>query len=215
MKWSKSAAGMVISLLVHALAFAAIFSAQAVFRDDPVKVIDFSLEKTVFPKPKEQPRPQPKILRKEQPKIVEKKEAFPDTSKADTIPPEPSPVEEPVIATAESSLASPAQPLEIAGISDSVARQTEYITAQYGVIRDKVYHAIVYPLLAQEEGLQGTVKLSFQVNRDGSVESVRVINGSGYKLLDNSAVKAIQRAAPFPRAPDRLEIILPVVYQLK
>lgn len=215
MKWSKNALGMAISLLVHAMAFVAIFSAQDVFRDDPVKVIDFSLEKTVSPKPQEQPRMQHKILRKEQPKIVEKKEAFPDTSKTDTVPPAPSPVEESVIATAESSVASPAQSLGVAGISDSAVRQTEYITAQYGVIRDKVYHATVYPLLAQEEGWEGTVKLRFQVNRDGSVDSVLVLDGSGYKLLDNSALKAIKKAAPFPLAPGKLEIILPVVFELK
>jgi protein TonB len=57
--------------------------------------------------------------------------------------------------------------------------------------------------------------MSFQVNRDGTVDSVRVLKSSGYNLLDNNAVKAVRQAAPFPYAPVRLQIILPVVYRLE
>ena len=100
-------------------------------------------------------------------------------------------------------------------VIDSTVLKNNYLNAQYGVIRDKVYRALSYPAFAQEEGWQGTVKISFLVNCDGSVDSIHVLKSSGYRLLDNNAVKAVRQAAPFPYAPARLEIIFPVVYRLE
>jgi protein TonB len=57
--------------------------------------------------------------------------------------------------------------------------------------------------------------MGFLVNPDGSVDNVHVLKSSGYVLLDNNAVKAVRLAAPFPYAPVKLQIILPVVYRLE
>jgi protein TonB len=208
----KTCLGAAVSLAAHAAVVAAIIFAQSLFRENPVTVIDFSLEKTVLPEPKKDAPAQPRTARKPRPDVIERKDAFPDTSKTVTAPPVLAGVFEPIAPVAESATVPGSQN---ATVFDSTVLKNNYLTAQYGVIRDKVYRALSYPAYAQEEGWQGTMKMSFLINRDGSVDSIRVLKSSGYNLLDNNAVKAVRQAAPFPYAPARLQIILPVVYRLE
>jgi TonB family protein len=46
-----------------------------------------------------------------------------------------------------------------------------------------------YPPLARRQLLQGTVRLAFVIDTDGSVIQVTVLESSGYDLLDAAAVK--------------------------
>jgi len=55
----------------------------------------------------------------------------------------------------------------------------------------------VYPLLAQQTNVQGSVVLSARVGKDGSVESVQVV--SGPEILANAAVEAIKQWRFKPR----------------
>jgi len=55
----------------------------------------------------------------------------------------------------------------------------------------------VYPLLAQQTNLQGSVVLSARVGQDGSVQSVQVV--SGPDILANAAVEAIKQWRFKPR----------------
>jgi protein TonB len=169
--------------------------------------------KTAPVEQKEESPSQPRTARTPRPPAVESKVVLPDTSKQDTL-------RTPITVDSESApmiSEQPASPSNSYGTHaiDSTILKKEYIAAQYGIIRDKVYRALSYPEYAQEEGWQGTVRIGFLVNRDGTVDSIRVLKSSGFSLLDNDAVKAIRRAAPFPYAPARLQIILPVVYRLE
>ena len=49
-----------------------------------------------------------------------------------------------------------------------------------------------YPRTARRRGLQGTVMLSVLVNESGQVENIWVFTSSGYRLLDNAALKAVR-----------------------
>jgi len=55
----------------------------------------------------------------------------------------------------------------------------------------------------------------FRILADGTVTSVRVAKGSGFPVLDSSAVEAVRRASPFPRPPNEAEIVAPVAYALE
>ena len=50
----------------------------------------------------------------------------------------------------------------------------------------------VYPKDALDQGLEGTVTLSVAVGADGSVQSVAVAKGSGHKVLDDAAARAVK-----------------------
>ncbi len=76
-----------------------------------------------------------------------------------------------------------------------------------------------YPTLCRKRGQQGTVVLKVTVRRDGSVEDAIVSQGSGYKLLDKSALKTVHRWRFIPgsrngRAVD-MEVLVPVQFVLQ
>jgi protein TonB len=57
--------------------------------------------------------------------------------------------------------------------------------------RNWVQKRTVYPVAAQDNGIQGKVYLTFIVERDGTVSNVKVVKGVD-KILDDEAVKAIE-----------------------
>ena len=52
----------------------------------------------------------------------------------------------------------------------------------------------VYPPLAQENGIEGRVKLRVQVAPDGSVCHVKLVESSGSLALDRAARRAVREA---------------------
>lgn len=59
----------------------------------------------------------------------------------------------------------------------------------------------VYPRLAQSEGIQGTVEISFAVSASGHITSVNVARSSGSSILDQAALDTARRASPLPPPP--------------
>ncbi|HET6395707.1 MAG TPA: energy transducer TonB [Pseudoxanthomonas sp.] len=59
-----------------------------------------------------------------------------------------------------------------------------------------------YPDEARRRRLGGQVVLSVGVRRDGSVESTRILRSSGTPLLDESALRIVRLAEPFPPLPE-------------
>jgi periplasmic protein TonB len=68
-------------------------------------------------------------------------------------------------------------------------------------IQLKIAQAKTYPPLARERKQQGKAFLSFKLDRDGKILELSIENSSGYKILDQAAIKAIKEAAPFPTIP--------------
>lgn len=61
-----------------------------------------------------------------------------------------------------------------------------------------------YPAGAQSRGDQGTVQISFTIDRQGRLLSSHVVRTSGAPLLDAEAQALLQRAQPFPVPPGEL-----------
>ena len=81
-------------------------------------------------------------------------------------------------------------------------------------IRDAIQHAIAYPPAARKNGWEGKVVVSFRLLSDGSVQDVRVVQGSGHAALDRGAIDAVRNASPFPRSTVEAKVITPVIYRL-
>lgn len=82
--------------------------------------------------------------------------------------------------------------------------------------REWVQKKAVYPQLAQDNGIQGKVTLTFVVERDGSVTNVKVVKGVD-KLLDDEAVKAIEASPKWSPGlqrgrPVRVRFFIPLVF---
>lgn len=63
-----------------------------------------------------------------------------------------------------------------------------------------------YPELASRNGWQGSLKLSFRINRDGTVTDILLERSSGYPSLDDAAITALRLASPFPPFPANFDI---------
>ena len=76
-----------------------------------------------------------------------------------------------------------------------------------------------YPLIARMRGWQGMVKVGVRVEADGSLSHLRVIETSGYSVLDENSLRTVRAIAHVPRAAGWLQgrhvdLILPVKYRL-
>lgn len=76
-----------------------------------------------------------------------------------------------------------------------------------------------YPMLARRNGWQGHVLLGFAVEADGAITHTHIAHGSGYAILDESALAALQQVQSLPQATHwlnggRVELKLPVEYHL-
>lgn len=77
-----------------------------------------------------------------------------------------------------------------------------------------------YPKAASAQKIYGQVRLLIAIRADGSVKSIEILESSGRKILDNSAIKIVKLAAPFDpftaqmlKNTDVLEIIRTIEFE--
>lgn len=72
-----------------------------------------------------------------------------------------------------------------------------------------------YPLLARRQGWQGTAMVELHVRADGLPESVRLLESSGFQLLDAAALETLEQwqLASAPQLATQ-RIVVPVVFRL-
>ena len=69
-------------------------------------------------------------------------------------------------------------------------------------IRERIKSTWVYPYEASSRGLAGEVQIEFGIAKNGELEFIKRGRSSGVELLDDSAMRAVQGASPFPPVPD-------------
>jgi periplasmic protein TonB len=87
------------------------------------------------------------------------------------------------------------------------ARAQEYRFAQYvDNWRQKIERIgnLNYPEEAKAKRIYGSLQLTVAIKADGAVESVEVNRSSGFKILDQAAIRIVRLAAPFERFPDNV-----------
>lgn len=77
-----------------------------------------------------------------------------------------------------------------------------------------------YPRRAQRRRQEGTVELTFVINRAGQVVRYEIVRSSGHDLLDDAVRRMIERAQPLPALPEGLAgssiaLTLPVGFHLR
>lgn len=72
--------------------------------------------------------------------------------------------------------------------------------------RDKVERIgnLNYPEEAKQRKLSGSLVLDVAIRPDGSIDKITVRRSSGYKLLDDAAVRIVKLAAPFAPFPEQM-----------
>lgn len=62
-----------------------------------------------------------------------------------------------------------------------------------------------YPEQARQRDVFGSLRMLVGLRPDGSVHEIRILHGSGERILDEAAVEIVQRAAPFAPFPPELQ----------
>jgi periplasmic protein TonB len=92
--------------------------------------------------------------------------------------------------------------------------QTRYVREHFTYIRDKILRNIRYPAIARRLGWQGRVLISFVINLDGSIKEAKVMQGSGFEVLDKNAIETVKDTAPFPKPPIEAQLVIPIIFRL-
>ena len=79
---------------------------------------------------------------------------------------------------------------------------------------------VKYPVMAQENGIQGKVVCQFVVNRDGSIVDIEVVRSAGDPSLDKEAVRVIKSMPKWKPGKHsgktvRVKFTLPVNFRLQ
>ncbi len=64
-------------------------------------------------------------------------------------------------------------------------------------LKEKIESIWQYPLSAAQRGIYGDLYIRFSIKKDGSLGRVDLIRTSGYRELDDAAIKALMDGAPY------------------
>jgi len=81
--------------------------------------------------------------------------------------------------------------------------QDEAMLRYQDMVKQKIESHLRYPPWARKQEFEGTVYLSFIVLSDGQAQDVRIIQSSGFDILDDEAVSTVNRATPFKPIPEK------------
>ena len=158
------------------------------------------------------------------------------------IEPEPAPVNAPVIVVKQkivkkTPVKKPPSPARVERGDTTETILTERAQLSQGYVSDRgvsatfkaSYRATIsailkrhkrYPSRALTRRQEGTVAITFIINKDGRLAGYRITHSSGHRLLDREVEKMLKRAAPFPPFPIDMEqefirLSLPVDFYIK
>jgi protein TonB len=83
------------------------------------------------------------------------------------------------------------------------APEIQYISYFAGIKR-KIELVWGYP--AGAAGVEGNVVVDFVIGRNGRLESIKLIHGSGNRFLDDEAMGSIRKASPYDPIPSEYKI---------
>jgi len=89
------------------------------------------------------------------------------------------------------------------------------------MVLSAIREVIFFPKRAIKEGHHGEAAIAFTINRDGSVSGLSITKTSGSPMLDEAALRIIQKAAKkFPSIPDALnkesvDYVVPILFKEK
>ena len=95
------------------------------------------------------------------------------------------------------------------------ARAQEYKYASYlDAWRAKVERVgnLNYPQQAKRQNIGGSLLLNVSLNADGTLRAMEVRRTSGYKVLDDAAMRIVELAAPYPPLPPDMRTDFDIVH---
>lgn len=73
------------------------------------------------------------------------------------------------------------------------------------MLKERIQSVWHYPEEAAKRGISGDLRVSFTINRDGSLANAELVRTSGYRSLDEAVLKALKKAFPLWPLPKDYE----------
>ena len=95
-------------------------------------------------------------------------------------------------------------------------KEEKYVS-YFSRIKQQIQRVWIYPAQGAKKKLSGEVTLKFEISKDGNLLNLRLINTSGFDILDINATKAVKEAAPYYPFPatiskKKLSILATFIY---
>jgi len=89
----------------------------------------------------------------------------------------------------------------------------------HSLLHESLSRHFIYPPMARRHGWEGRVELLVRLDPEGRLYGMRIVQSSGYPLLDQDALLTLQRIGSIPQARGWLPeqgyaTTLPVIYKL-
>lgn len=78
---------------------------------------------------------------------------------------------------------------------------SESIKSYKAYVLNRIASKKTYPLSARKKGCEGKVKIHLLIDRDGKILALEVCEPCDYEVLNNAALKSVEKAAPFKKMP--------------
>lgn len=98
-------------------------------------------------------------------------------------------------------------------VAKAETRSSEDRASRLEAIRMRIQEALAYPKAARRFGWEGTARVRLVLSRDGWVYALELESSSQMAVLDQEALAAVRRAAPYPYVEGA--IIVPIVFDLR
>lgn len=97
------------------------------------------------------------------------------------------------------------------GDADDIGKQTLRLDSRdpeflpyLARLKRRIQNEWAYPEEALSRGLSGELSLVFTLNKNGSMTNLRLVQSSGFPILDQEALRAVKQAAPFDPFPPQM-----------
>lgn len=228
---------IVASIILHVFATIVIpnVSFEPEIKPEPLKIEIIKLPEPVVEKPKpiEPPKPKPVVKKvepkkQEKPKPIQKEIPKPAPVVLPEVTPEPPAVEPEtkVIAVTAKPEAPPNPEPPVPIVTPPPPPQgpsPDEIDSARDAYKNALWSSIAkhknYPRIAKMRGWQGDVILELSLDGNGQLLKKSVIKSSGYDVLDEEALRMVEKAVPFAIPPTALRgnnftIRVPVPFKL-
>ncbi|MBT9146887.1 MAG: hypothetical protein DDT32_00634 [Syntrophomonadaceae bacterium] len=149
-------------------------------------------EQKYLPEPQPEPEPEPEH------------EPEPEPEHQDIIIPEPEPLP-PTLVPRPEEIMIEELPEELGEENIKVVDPAREAMLRYqDMVKQRIESQRRYPSWAKKQGWEGGVYLTFVVISCGQARDVKIVQSSGFDILDKEAVSTIKRAGPFPPLPETI-----------
>ena len=223
---------LIASLVLHAIV---VFNEFVKVNKNPLE--NLKIEVKLLPDPKPEPPPvieKPKPIEPPPPPVIEKPKPI---EPPPVIEPIPEKIEEPIpqdvipkedaVPIYEEPIQEPVQEVTPRVDQEKIEREKKQLQqrkmdAVELFTNNLAFHISKfkkYPRIAMRRNWQGMVLVKMVMLDNGNIQSLSIEKSSGYEVLDNEAMKMIERAKPLPKPPDILagdevNIYVPVSFAL-